>query len=102
MVNWVIVGAVLIQFVVGRISRVLGAILGFVITTGILLWGVVIYGAGGQISFATIPLPFSIFILACVIWYVFDVRELLTAFRVRRARRAREEQFESESDWGQE
>jgi hypothetical protein len=98
MVNWVIVGAVVIQFVAGRISRFLGAILGFLITTGILLWGVMVYGAGGQIAFATFPLPFSIFILACLVWYVFDVRELLAAFRGRRARRARDEQA-AESDW---
>jgi hypothetical protein len=91
MFNPIIIVAVLIQFVVGRISRLLGAILGFLITTGILIWGVMIYGAGGQISFATFPLPFPIFILACLVWYVFDVRELMTAFRVRRVRQEPEE-----------
>jgi hypothetical protein len=61
-----------------------------------------VYGAGGQIAFATIPLPFSIFILACVIWYVFDVRELMVALRVRGARQEPEEQSAPEGDWGQE
>ena len=102
MVNWAVVVAVLIQAVVARVSRLLGAILGFLITTGILIWGVMIYGAGGQIAFATFPLPFPIFILACVIWYVFDVRELVVALRVKGGRQEPEEQSVPESDWGQE
>ena len=98
-VNWVILGAVVIQYVVGRISRLLGAILGFIITTGILLWGLVAYGAGSGIAFAGFPLPLPIFVLACLVWYVFDVMELLRAFRIRRARRAREERAVQEGDW---
>lgn len=102
MVNWAIVVAVLIQAVAGRVSRLLGAILGFLITTGILLWGVMVYGAGGQIAFGPIPLPFSVFILACVVWYGFDVWELVVALRVREGRQEPEEQSAPESDWGQE
>ena len=98
-VNWVIVGAVLIQFVVGRISRFLGAVLGFLITTGILLWGLMAYGAGSGIAFAGFPLPLPIFVLACLVWYVFDVMELVRAFRKRRARRARKEQAAQDGDW---
>jgi hypothetical protein len=101
MFNPVIIVAVLIQMVVSRVSRIAGAIMGFVITTGILLWGVVIYGAGGQITFFGIPFSFPIFIVACLVWFGFDVRELALAIQTRQAAAGAGEPAAQESDWEQ-
>jgi hypothetical protein len=79
MFNPIIIIAIIIQGVVARSSRKAGAILGFVITLGILLWGISIYGDGDQIAFFGIPLSEPIFYLACLVWFGFDTMEFVAA-----------------------
>lgn len=50
---------------------------GYVITTGIMVWGVSIYGDGRQIAFFGIPLSQQGFVLLCLVWYGFDTRTFL-------------------------
>jgi hypothetical protein len=79
MFNPAIVAAIIEQVIVSRFSRMAGAAIGYMITTGILLWGVSVYGEGGQIALAGIPLSQPIFLVACLVWYGFDTRELMAA-----------------------
>jgi len=81
MFNPIIVIAILVQSFVARTSKIAGAILGFVITTGILVWGLSLYAVGSGIIFFGIPLSQEFFILLCAVWYVFDVRGFLRARR---------------------
>jgi hypothetical protein len=100
--NPAIIVAVLVQMVVSRVSRIAGAVFGFLITTGILIWGLMVYAAGGQITFLTIPLSLPIFVVACLVWFGFDTRELVLATRARAARARVEEPAPQEGGWEQE
>lgn len=71
--------AVVVQAVVSRVSRVAGAVVGFFITTGILLWGLSVYSGGGAITFFGATLSQPVFIIACLVWYALDVWALLQA-----------------------
>lgn len=81
MINLVIVGAVLIQGAIAKGSRVAGAVVGYLITTGILLWGLSVYGAGGQIEFFGIQLSEPGFVVACLLWYLFDTGSMVSALK---------------------
>ncbi len=77
MFNPVIVVVIVIQIIVAKFSRKAGAILGFVITTGILLWGISVYGNGDKIALFGIPVSEPIFLLACLVWYGLDTKEFM-------------------------
>jgi len=80
--NPVIVGAIVVQSFIAKSSRIAGAITGYVITTGIMFWGLSLYSDGSQIEFFGIPLSQSAFIIACLIWYGFDTKAFITAKKV--------------------
>ena len=71
--------AIIVQMVVARASRIAGAIVGYIVTTGILVWGLSVYGEGGQIALFGIDLSQTVFIILCLAWYGFDTMEFLTA-----------------------
>ena len=75
--NLVILFALMVQGAVAKSSHVAGALVGYLITTGILIWGLSVYGSGGYIEFFSITLSQPVFIGACLIWYLFDTKELL-------------------------
>jgi hypothetical protein len=79
MFNPVIIFAIIIQSFVAKFSRIAGAVLGYIITTGILLWGISIFGEGSQIALFGIPLSEPVFFIACLVWYAFDTKELVAA-----------------------
>jgi hypothetical protein len=79
MFNPMIIVAIIIQYVVAKSSRKAGAIVGFVITIGILLWGISVYGEGGEIELFGISLSEPIFYIACLVWFGFDTMEFLAA-----------------------
>ena len=79
MFNPVIVVAFIIQAIVVRFSRLAGAILGYVITSGIFIWGLSVYAEGHRITFFSIPLSLPVFIILCVIWYWLDTRGFVRA-----------------------
>jgi hypothetical protein len=83
--NWAIVFAIVIQSLVGKVSRLLGAIVGCGITTGILIWGLSAYAAGDRIGLLGMGLSKGVFIGACVLWYLFDAAELKQAWKTRNA-----------------
>ena len=79
MFNPIIIVAVLVQGFIGRANKMAGAIAGFLITTGILLWGLSVYSDGDQISFFGSPIDQGFFIILCMVWYGFDVYGLIKA-----------------------
>ena len=81
MFNPAILVAVIAQALISRFSRLAGALVGLLLTTGILVWGLSVYSAGGQIALLSIPLSQPVFILACLAWYAFDSWELVRAWR---------------------
>ena len=79
MFNPFIVLAIIIQMVIAGVSRIAGAVVGYIITTGILIWGLGLYGSGYQIAFFGIPLSQTVFMIAILAWYVFDTKEFIEA-----------------------
>jgi hypothetical protein len=77
--NPVIIVAIILQSIIARSNRMAGAIAGFVITTGILLWGISLYVNGGSISFFGIPLNENFFFVLCAAWYLLDYRAFQAA-----------------------
>lgn len=75
--NPIIIVALIIQGVISRASHIAGAIAGYLITTGILLWGLDAYQSGDAIALFGFALTKQVFIIACIVWYAFDTFELL-------------------------
>jgi hypothetical protein len=74
--NFVILFALIIQSAIAKSSHKGGAIVGYLIITGILLWGLSVYAAGGFITLFTFPLSKSFFMGACIFWYLANTKEL--------------------------
>jgi hypothetical protein len=79
MFNPVIIVAILVQALVARASRKAAAILGYLITTGILVWGLSTYGNGDQIALFGIAVSEPVFLVACLVWYLLDTNEFINA-----------------------
>ena len=77
--NPIIIIAIVAQSFLSRASRMAGAIAGYIITTGILIWGISLYNAGYGIAFLGIPLNEPLFFVACIAWYGLDTRAFLRA-----------------------
>ena len=85
MFNPVIVIAIIIQAIITRISLIVGAVVGYLISTGILIWGLSVYGDSDQIAFFSIPLSKPVFIGLCLVWYAFDTWTLVSAMKTTKA-----------------
>ena len=77
--NPVIIVAIIAQSFISKFSRIAGAIAGFVITSGILIWGLSVYAEGYEIAFFGIPLTMPIFLVGCLVWFGFDTKEFISA-----------------------
>jgi hypothetical protein len=77
--NIVILGAIIIQVLIAKASRIAGAVVGFLITTGILLWGLGAYTTGSVITLFGVRLSQPVFLLVCLVWYGFDAAEFVAA-----------------------
>ncbi len=77
MFNPVIVVAIIIQAAISSCSRIGGAVVGYVITTGILIWGLGLYSSGYQVALFGIPLSQTVFMIAILAWYGFDTKAFL-------------------------
>jgi hypothetical protein len=79
-VNPVILIAIVIQALISRASHIAGSIAGYLITTGILLWGLDAYSSGDAIAFFGITMEKSGFLFFCVFWYGYDTYHLFSGF----------------------
>jgi len=82
--NPIIIIAIIAQSFIAKTSRMAGAIVGYLITTGIFLWGLSLYSQGSEIVFFMIPISEPVFIGLCAVWYFFDTRAFLRARRISR------------------
>lgn len=74
--NPIIIAAIVVQSFISGVSHVAGAIAGYLITTGILIWGLGVYADGDFIALFGISLSQQAFLVACLVWYGFDTYEL--------------------------
>ena len=81
--NPIVVVAVLIQSAIAKKSRQNGAFAGYAVTTGLLLWGLSVYGAVSSMALLGIEVSQPVFIGFCLSWYAFDTKELILAKRQR-------------------
>ena len=95
--NPVILVAIIVQVIIAKVNRMAGAAIGFIITTGILIWGISIYSEGNAIAFFGNALPKGVFIIAIIVWYIFDWRELSAARKAAEPERSKEFPVESEN-----
>lgn len=79
MYNPIIIIAILAQWLIAKFNRVAGAIAGFIITAGIMLWGISVYSDGGAITLFGLELSAPVFVVICLVWFGFDYMELQNA-----------------------
>lgn len=79
--NPVIILALIIQWLIAKASHLAGGVFGLLLTSGILVWRVSLYQQGNWITFLGIKLSQLAFIGLCLVWYLFDVLEILQASR---------------------
>jgi len=68
---YILIG-IIIQAVIARASRIAGAVVGYIITTSVLVWGLSIYSKGGAITWFDVKLSQPVFIIGCLVWYAVD------------------------------
>ena len=86
--NPIVIVAIIAQSMIARTNRMAGAIAGYLLTTGILIWGLSLYSAGSGIALIGIPLSQPIFLVVCAVWYGFDTKAFLTARKIAAAHAA--------------
>ena len=79
MFNPVIVIALIIQALIAKQNRRNGAVVSYLITGGILVWGLGVYAVGDGILFFGIPISLPVFIGLCIFWFVMDTKEWIAA-----------------------
>ena len=110
MINPVIGFAILAQALVTHSSRLVGSIVGFAITTGVLVWGLGLYWEGSAVALLGFSMTESTFLIACGVWYLLNLRGIhrawtksdpregktaqVRAWNVGRVRPADEQQYE--------
>jgi hypothetical protein len=77
--NLYIVGAIVVQGLISKVDALAGAIVGYLVTTGILIWGWILYSQGDAVAFFGIVFSLPVFVIACLVWYGFDTFELVGA-----------------------
>jgi hypothetical protein len=77
----IILIGIAIQFLLFTTSRKRAAIFGYVITTFVLIYGLVAYNSSGRIALFYIEISQGLFIALCILWYGFDTYELINAIK---------------------
>jgi|GEM_PF-6433514 len=85
MIRLIIIIGIMVQIFISKTSRKNGALIGYAITTVILIWGLQAYSTGYIMTMFNIPLSFGAFIIACLIWYGFDTYEYQQARKSEKA-----------------
>jgi hypothetical protein len=84
--NFFLLGAILLQGAVSAANRKTGAVVGYLITTGILIWGLVWYGQSSPLfehylTYFGQKLSVGGFLAACLVWYGIDTIVLVSTLR---------------------
>ena len=70
-----------IQFILFTTSRKRAAIFGYVITSFVLIYGLIAYNSNEGISLFYIEISQGFFIVLCIFWYGFNTYELINSIR---------------------
>jgi hypothetical protein len=74
---FVIIG-VIISIVVSKVNKFIGGIVGLLVTTGILIYGLNVYSKPGwTLTFFNIEISQGIFLVLIAVWYFFDIRQII-------------------------
>jgi hypothetical protein len=73
----IVLAGIVIQMFVSRSNRKLGGIIGLVVTSIILIWGMSAYGDGNTMTFFGIELSEPIFIILCLVWFGLDISQIV-------------------------
>ena len=74
---FVIIGVV-ISIVVSKVNKFIGGIVGLLVTTGILIYGLNVYSKPGwTLTFFNIEISQGIFLVLIAVWYFFDIRQII-------------------------
>lgn len=93
----IVVIAILVQIIADRINRLAGAVVGFLATTVVLVWGINLYSHSQQsVAIFFIPLSLEGFIFMCLLWYVVDVFSLSKALAERQRSKADNKQTKTD------
>ncbi|MBN1551260.1 hypothetical protein JW979_07320 [bacterium] len=76
-----IIGGVILSIIVSKIHKVIGGIVAVIVTTGILLWGLFVYGSGGTMALFDIELNILVFLLLIAIWFGFDIKQIVDGIK---------------------
>ena len=76
--------ALLIQGGVSKLDVLAGSIVGYLLTTGILIWGLTVYNNGNGMTFFGFKLEQPVFWTLCGIWYTVDTYQLVRALNKRK------------------
>lgn len=88
-----IIGGLIVQSAIARTSRIGAAIFGYIITTGVLIYGLSWYAGSSStekrfIEFFGIDLSQNVFIVLSLAWYAYNTWHLTMAVRERQATKA--------------
>jgi hypothetical protein len=72
----VVIVGVIISIFASRANRLIGGVISALVTTFILIFGLQAYSHSGYISFLGIRLSEGLFMLAILIWYGFDIKQI--------------------------
>jgi hypothetical protein len=74
---FVIIGVV-ISIVVSKVNKFIGGIVGLLVTTGILIYGLNVYSKPGwTLTFFNIEISQGIFLVMIAVWYFFDIKQII-------------------------
>ena len=78
--NWTIIAALIVQSIIARANKKAGSIVGLIITTILLVWGINSYTSGyGLVFLNDIEIPSWIFYAFCFVWYISEIISLKNA-----------------------
>ena len=77
----VILLGILMQIIIGKRNKILGAAIGSVITTLLLIWGLVAYSQGNAMALFSTVVSEPIFVLFCIGWFVYDAYCIVRAVK---------------------
>jgi hypothetical protein len=81
----IIIGGVFLTIITGRINKLVGGICGLLLTTGIMIWGLFVYSRPGYtMTFFGAEISQEIFMVLVVVWYIFDVKQIMAVLKEKR------------------
>ena len=73
-----VIGGIILSIFISRINKLVGGIVSFLVTTGILVFGLSLYAEPGwTLMIFGIEISKGVFIILIIVWYAFDIKQIL-------------------------